>query len=608
MGRVLLGYDPQIDRKVAIKVVQGVVPESPEARERFLAEARSAGRLLHPGIVALFDAGEADGVPYLAMEYVAGDPLDRFCTPDALLPVPVVVDLVARAAEALAYAHRCGIVHRDIKPANLMRVADSAVKVMDFGLAGGAEAGLGSPGVILGSPSYLSPEQVRGATIDGRGDLFALAVVLYELLAGEKPFPGDSVSAVVYRIVNEAPREPPPGHPRFSHELRAFLRTALAKSPDERFGDGSEFALALRRAASALAMPQPAVARSESAEALLAASIPPTPGRAPRSSATPYILGGFAVAALFGGGAWAFRDKLFGPPPPPPVEMLEARLRSEPPEARVLLDGVPLDSAATGTVRFAAAGPFGLLRAEHACRSDEHRLGPADAGAEIALVLEPVELAYALDGLPASAEVQLNGAAIGKTPLDLHLDLCRANRIALAASGYRPATVEIPEGATPLEARNRLGTIALEAIPKGILVLPESSIRVAFEVDGKAVEASARRLELPEGPHEVRVRNDEHWIDITATVEVVADAEVRPALEIPRLSRLVVLAYPPNCTVDVRRAGGDWKYLGDVPLRQKIAVGTYQVRVTLRPTGQSETREVRLAAGDAPEIRVSFRG
>jgi protein kinase-like protein len=175
MGRVLLAYDPQIDRKVAIKVVQGLVPLDDAARARFLGEARSAGRLLHPGIVTLFDAGETERTPYLAMEYVQGDSLDRFCAPDALLPVPVVVELVARAAEALGYAHRSGVVHRDIKPANLMRVDDSIVKIMDFGLAGGAEAGLGSEGGLLGSPSYLAPEQIRGGAVDGRGDLFSAA-------------------------------------------------------------------------------------------------------------------------------------------------------------------------------------------------------------------------------------------------------------------------------------------------------------------------------------------------------------------------------------------------------------------------------------------------
>jgi hypothetical protein len=179
--------------------------------------------------------------------------------------------------------------------------------------------------------------------------------------------------------------------------------------------------------------------------------------------------------------------------------------------------------------------------------------------------------------------------------------------VALRAEGYRTAVIEIPEGASPLEARSSLAETRFEPIPKGVLVIPESTVRLRVEVDGRPVDRGARRLELPEGPHRVRLHNDELWIDVETTVDVVAGTEVEPAVEIPRLGTLVVLAYPPNCTVDVRRPGGDWKYLDEVPVRRKIAAGTYEVRVTLKPTGEIRTREVELSAGAAPEVRVSFR-
>jgi protein kinase-like protein len=604
MGRVLLAYDPQIDRKVAIKVVQGLVPLDDAARARFLGEARSAGRLLHPGIVTLFDAGETERTPYLAMEYVQGDSLDRFCAPDALLPVPVVVELVARAAEALGYAHRSGVVHRDIKPANLMRVDDSIVKIMDFGLAGGAEAGLGSEGGLLGSPSYLAPEQIRGGAVDGRGDLFSLAVVLYELLLGEKPFPGDSVSSVVYRIVNEAPREPKADHPRITPDLRAFLRTALAKSPDERFSDGEAFAQALRRAAHAV---KPLPARVPAHAPLPVAELPAAPRPMRTSSAGRPVRIAIVLVALVASLGFVFRDRLRQAMPAPEPKMLEARVRTEPAEATLLLDGKPLDRGGGGTVRFGAAGPFGLLRAEHSCRSEEHRLDPADAAGEVALVLEPTELTYAMSDPGIKAKVELNGASIGQTPLELPLDLCRANRIAVTAEGYRDAILDVPLGATPLEARKLLAALVLEPIPKGVLVLPQTSIQVRVLVDDRPVARGVRRLDLTEGPHRVQMTNDELWVDVSTTVDVVAGTEVAADLDLPALSTLVVLAYPPNCTVDVRRPGGDWKYLDEVPLRRQIAAGTYEVRVTLKPTGESKTREVRLAAGASPEIRISFR-
>ena len=195
MGRVFLAHDPEIDRSVAVKTIQifSALPEHEraEARERFLREARSAGKLMHPGIVTLFDVGETEGLLYLAMEYVEGTTLDHFCVAENLLPVRSVVELVAGAADALDYAHHAGIVHRDIKPANLMRSGEQSVKIMDFGLALPAAGSLTQESVLRGTPSYMSPEQIRGATLDGRSDLFSLGVVLYELLTGERPFAGD---------------------------------------------------------------------------------------------------------------------------------------------------------------------------------------------------------------------------------------------------------------------------------------------------------------------------------------------------------------------------------------------------------------------------------
>jgi serine/threonine-protein kinase len=183
MGRVFLAYDPEIDRRVAIKTIQifASLPdaERAQARERFLREARSAGKLLHPGIVTVFDVGEADGIPYLAMEFIEGTTLDAYCREDALLPVPVVIDLIAAAADALGFAHQNGIVHRDIKPANLMRVSGRAIKVMDFGLAKDPATSMTHDGALLGTPNYMSPEQVRGESLDGRADLFALGIVCY---------------------------------------------------------------------------------------------------------------------------------------------------------------------------------------------------------------------------------------------------------------------------------------------------------------------------------------------------------------------------------------------------------------------------------------------
>jgi hypothetical protein len=621
MGRVFLGYDPQIDRKVAIKIIQSFAAlggvDLEEARARFQREARAAGKLIHPGIVTLFDVGEVNGMLYLAMEYVEGETLDHCSRAGHLLPTTVAVELVAGAADALAYAHAAGIVHRDIKPANLMRTSETSAKVMDFGLARGAEANLTQDGSLLGTPAYMAPEQIRGQQIDGRSDLFSLGVVLYELLTGQKPFSGDSISSVIYRIVNEDPREAATIRSDLDPGLSRLLTRALAKRPEERFQSGEEFAAALRQAGERLSSPtdtQPVAAATAAgpseSKKIAEREIAPTETKPPRrSSARPFVLGILLllVAAIAGG--YHFRDELGI------TEMLrrapivyEATVRAEPADATVLFNGEPLDLASGGLIRFGAEDPPGQLVAEHGCRREEHQVTLADAGGEIPMVLEPMEVVYPLDPDGTATSVRLNGAELGTTPVDLVLDLCRENTVTLSAGGYHDLDIGIPAGATPLEARALLADAKLASIPMGALILSEGAVRLTYFVNGEKLDRSQRRLELPQGSHKIRAINGNYFIDVTQTVEVVADEEVKADIRLPALTTLVVFAYPPNAKVDLRRPGGKWIYLDDVPVRRKLATGKYEVRVTLNPTGEVRTRQVELGPGDNPEIRVSFGG
>lgn len=254
MGRVYLAHDPAIDRKVAIKTV--ILPEGLSQRERdeihlrFQREVRAAGRLAHPNIVTVFDVGEdaAAGV-FVAMEYIEGRELGDYTSSATLLPPRTVASIGCQAANALAYAHREDIVHRDIKPQNLILVEEKNIKIADFGLAKQIGTALTTTGSLLGTPYYMSPEQIRGVDIDGRSDLFSLAVVIYELLTGKRPFRGESISTVIYRITSEPPIAP--DLTRFADAadpIKAFLGRALAKNPDDRFQTGDQFAHALREA------------------------------------------------------------------------------------------------------------------------------------------------------------------------------------------------------------------------------------------------------------------------------------------------------------------------------------------------------------------------
>jgi eukaryotic-like serine/threonine-protein kinase len=256
MGVVYLGRDPKIGRVVAIKTMalaqEFEQDELAEVKERFFREAETAGRLSHPHIVTIYDAGEEHDLCYIAMELLKGGDLVPFTKRGNLLPQDKVVSIVARVAEALGYAHRQGVVHRDVKPANVMYYPDTdSVKVTDFGIARLTDSSKTKTGMVLGTPSYMSPEQLAGKRIEGRSDLFSLAVSLYQLLCGKLPFEGESMAQLMFKISSEPPADILAINPALPPALVAFLARALAKNPDERFQTGEEFAQALRAAGGA---------------------------------------------------------------------------------------------------------------------------------------------------------------------------------------------------------------------------------------------------------------------------------------------------------------------------------------------------------------------
>jgi eukaryotic-like serine/threonine-protein kinase len=260
MGVVYLGKDPKIGRVVAIKTMalsqEFEAEELTEVKERFFREAETAGRLSHPNIVTIYDAGEEHDLCYIAMELLKGGDLVPFSKAGNLLPAEKVVSIVARAAEALGYAHRQGVVHRDIKPANMMYHSETdTLKVTDFGIARLTDSSKTKTGMVLGTPSFMSPEQLAGKKIEGRSDLFSLAVSLYQMLSGKLPFEGESMAQLMFKIANEAPTDIRSVNPGVAVGLAAFLETALAKDPDQRLQTGEEFAGALRASLAGAAAP-----------------------------------------------------------------------------------------------------------------------------------------------------------------------------------------------------------------------------------------------------------------------------------------------------------------------------------------------------------------
>jgi serine/threonine-protein kinase len=252
MGIVYKARDPQIDRLVAVKTIS-VLGENPEEDgdylTRFLLEARAAGSLSHPGIVTIFDVGEGTQTraPYIVMEFVAGQALSKLLAEsENKLPIESALQLCQQLAEALDYAHTQGVVHRDMKPANVLVTDDGRAKIADFGIAKMNLALITLPGNVMGTPAFMSPEQLEGGVVDGRSDLFSLGVILYTMLTGHRPFQGNSAATVIYKVANREPLPATAFDSQFPPEIDYVLSKAMAKDPEARYQTGREMALDIK--------------------------------------------------------------------------------------------------------------------------------------------------------------------------------------------------------------------------------------------------------------------------------------------------------------------------------------------------------------------------
>ena len=254
MGVVYKARDPRIGRVVALKTIAFSFPLGPGEEEEFLQrfyhEAQVAGRLNHPHIVTIYDVGEksAGGEAYIAMEFVTGTNLHELLSGGGRLPLAQVADVVDKLAQALDYAHDNGVIHRDIKPANVLLTESGQPKILDFGIARVAAGGLTRPGKFFGTPNYMSPEQVTGIEVDGRTDQFSLGVILYQLLTGEKPFVGDSVTAISYQVVNVEPPPPSKLNPALRPSFDRIVRKILSKRSSDRYPRCADLAEELKAA------------------------------------------------------------------------------------------------------------------------------------------------------------------------------------------------------------------------------------------------------------------------------------------------------------------------------------------------------------------------
>jgi serine/threonine protein kinase len=358
MGAVYKANDPVMDRNVAIKrilvsAIEG--PEGAEFRERFFREARAAGRLAHQGIVAMFDVAEHEGTPFLVMEYVAGQTLQSILQNGERMDLGRVCDLGMQLADAVDYAHRNGVIHRDIKPANLLVTADDRIKIADFGVARMAESHLSSCGRLLGTPAYMAPEQFTGIPIDGRADLFSIGVVIYFMATGEKPFAGETIIGVQYKVVHTDPVPPRKLNPAISADLESVILKCIQKDPAQRYQSGAELACDLQacRASvpifsqAAAAAPKPSPTSAVLDPTVVLPNNPAAPVRRVRAKSMLLVLIP-ALATFFAVAAFRLVKMWMSPPevsvalpaplsPPPPI----AEAKPDPPVTVVPLEVPP---------------------------------------------------------------------------------------------------------------------------------------------------------------------------------------------------------------------------------------------------------------------------
>jgi serine/threonine protein kinase len=500
MGIVYRALDPAIGRTVAIKVIRlnefTDPSERTRLRDRLFREAQSAGVLSHPNIVTIYDIDEENGGAYIAMEFVDGPTLDQMLTadpPDSGL----MLSILRQTAAALDYAHSRGIIHRDIKPANVMIHERSSVKITDFGVARIQSQQMTQAGVMIGTPNYMSPEQIQGRPIDGRSDQFSLGVIAYELLTGERPFAGNSLATVVFKIMNEEPLPVQRLNPTLGWAAETVLKKALAKSPGDRYANCTEFVAALEKACSsnpgwkpltpgsATDMPTVVEERRTPAEELPTLPPPPVvepralPSRIEEDQAAPVLLGGakklvlvILLVAAVAGAVWGIRQYMAQPstpaptatafppsatppstePKPSPMTTPQAKAATEPPKTE---PDAPKTAESNPDAPAAAHAP--------ATPKPPREQTPAQpATHDVRFITTPM-------GATITATT---GQTCSPTPCNLSLATGR-NSIAATLDGFRKAlrVVETPKDEeVVITLEKSVGTLAVKSSPPGATI------------------------------------------------------------------------------------------------------------------------------------------
>ena len=575
MGAVYKAFDPLIKRQLAIKTVRLDIPRtSPQYRsfiDRFQHEAQISGTLSHPGIVTLFDLGEENGDPFFAMEFVDGRTIADVLAEGTRFKPEKVIGLISQIASALDYAHSRGVVHRDVKPANLILYDDEKVKVTDFGIAKLQDADITHSGALLGTPSYMSPEQAMGEKLDGRSDIFSLGVVAFEMLSGQQPFPGPNVTSILYKLVHTDPIEPP-GLELLGlvpQKWREVFQKVLSKKPENRYQTASSFVQDLEYCLGSWF-----TGLGDEETVTIA---PLTEGR---MDDTVTIL---PVDELKPGGATADIETVLIPRAPAQPVSVAAATSAAP----VLAHDAPEDTMvlAPGEIEAFAPTPTTTLAPVTVITSTEATavIPPAAAqtlpgpGLEARPPVAPPAAAArqrpARPGVPLP--LALGGGALLLLLLALGAWALRPRQADLAATtpATAPPVTEPAKPVVPTEAPAATGSLRVVSEPAGARVT----------VNGEARGRTPLELgELAFGRYDVRVEQAGFAAE-TRKVELAADspaAQLRVTLKaraVPTTGTAEVVSTPPGAVVSV-----DGIQVGQTPIKElKLAAGKRRLEVAL---------------------------